>query len=728
MCNCRLRLTVILSLMFAPWLSAHAQSEPTLAVLPASDSLSVDGEIPASAWRSARAIALIQQNPKPGAATNFTTTLRVLHDAHHIYFLVVCSDPTPAKIAVHTLQRDRDQSNDDSVTLLLDTFGRKKLAYVFQVNAGGAMADGLVSPGYSNPNNRNVPVDYSWNGYWTSSVRRTADGWTAEIVIDTQSLQFDNQTDAWGFNVSRYVPRDQLTLAWSGITLNASVFNPQWEGKLTGVRGLNQGSGLEFDPYALAEYSDTKHDTASRAGFDLKYNFTPQLAGLFTYRADFSEAQANLQQVNPSPFPQPIPETRAFFLDGANIFSFGHNLSQNFLPFYSRNIGLVNGETVPLDEGVKLLGRAGGWNLGLLDTQMADTGISNGTNLFAGRAAYSLNDQWLVGALVTHGDPTGKGTNTLTAFDSTWSTSNFGGDKNLNISGWAARSSGSDVPAGTPDGYGFDIQYPNDLWSADASYNFYGDALNPALGFLQRPGTKQYAASAMYQPRPAAGSVFDWMRQFSSGLLFNRITGLDDRVQSQYWVVTPLAWLTQNGWNVNTFIIPDHEVVSAPFEFVPGVTVPAGDYHFTMAGITLTTPRSHPWVLSLHGEGGGSYNGHYRSTTSDSSWATPGGHFTADFGTVEIWAYAPQADGAVRAANLNLGYSFTPNMTLSALTQYNNVSHNTSINARLQWIIQPDRILYLVWNRGLTLNPNLLQGQQVITGNAVIVKLVWGFY
>jgi len=116
--------------------------------------------------------------------------------------------------------------------------------------------------------------------------------------------------------------------------------------------------------------------------------------------------------------------------------------------------------------------------------------------------------------LVTNGDPSGQGSNTLTSFDSTWSTSTFGGDKNLNLAGWAARSSGTDVPAGTPNGYGFDIEYPNDLWYADANYNFYGDALNPALGFIQRPGTKQSSADVTYQPRPGADSVFSWVRQF----------------------------------------------------------------------------------------------------------------------------------------------------------------------------------------------------------------------
>ncbi len=723
-----------LSALSAALLAAGAlQAAPSPPALPAvkagilTGHIVLDGDLNAPAWRHAPVITLTQQNPHPGAPTPFTTTVRILRGQRHLYFGIVCTDPDPAKIAVHTLQRDGDQSHDDNVMIVLDTFHQHKLAYVFQVNAGGAMADGLISPGYANPNS-NSPVDYSWNGYWEAAVRRSASGWSAEIAINTRSLQFNNRNAVWGLNVSRYVPRKQLTLTWSGINLNANPTNLQWEGTLAGMRGLSQGGGLEFDPYAVTEYSDAKHGTASWTGFDLKYNFTPELAGRFTYHTDFSEAQANSLQVNASPYPQSIPETRAFFLDGANIFTFGHNLGQNFIPFYSRSIGLVNGETVPLDEGVKLLGHTDGWTLGLLDTQMAGTSVSNATNLFAGRASYNINSQWRVGTLVTQGDPTGQGSNTLTAFDSTWSTSTFRGDKNLNLSAWDARSSGNTLPSGTPNGYGFDLEYPNDLWYADLNYNFYGDALDPALGFIQRPGTKQTSTDITYQPRPGANSDLSWVRQFFFNANWYYVTGLDNRVQSDDWSFNPLQFTTQTGWQWNTQISANHEVLAAPYAIVPGVTIPAGSYHFITSHINMNSPSSNPLVFGFSGEAGNLYNGHYHDFFPNVSWAAPGGHFTTSLVSGVIWIYTPQGNGIVRVSELNLGYSFTPNLTLSTLTQYNNISRNVSENAILQWIIQPNRIFYLVWNHGLTLNPNLLQGQQIITGNTVIAKLVWGMY
>ncbi len=730
--------SAVSSSAFVSQAAKPAETAPQIAAAAGNEDIVLDGSLDEPAWQTAPVLSLTQQNPHPGADTPYVTTVKVLRGVDHIYFGIVCKDPDPSKIAIHTLQRDADQSSDDNIMIILDTFSQKKLAYVFQVNAGGAKADGLISPGYVNNNSNTPTVDYSWNGYWDAAVKRTADGWTAEVRINTQSLQFDSHNPNWGLNVSRYVPRDLMTLAWSGINLNANPTNLQWEGKLTDVQGLNQGSGFEFDPYAVTEYSDTKHDTESFSGFDLKYNFTPELAGLFTYHTDFSESQANSLNVSASPYPQSISETRAFFLDGTNIFTFSHNLGQAFIPFYSRTIGLVNGATVPVDEGVKLLGHNDDWTVGVLDTQMAGTDQSYGTNLFAGRAVYNVDSQWRVGTLVTHGDPTGgdpasggvigKSDNTLTSFDSTWSSSTFQGDKNLNVSGWVGRSSGENLPSGTPTGYGFDVEYPNDLWYADLNYNLFGGALNPGLGFIQRPGTHQTNGTLTWQPRPGPDSPFPWVRQFFENLNWNYVTGMDGKVQSDDWSVNPIQFTAQNGWHANFQVSWNHEVLAAPYEIVPNVTIPAGSYKFVSTHGNWSSPTADAFVFSGSEEVGDLYDGHYKDFFPNVAWAAPGGHFNMSLLSGILWIYTPQGNGILRVTELTAGYSFTPDLTLSTLTQYNNVSHTTSENAILQWNIAPDRTFYAVWNHGLTLNPNLLQGQQTITGNVVLVKMVWGFY
>ena len=704
--------------------SATQENVPSTAIGLASGPVALDGDLSAPVWRGAPSITLVQQNPFPGKPTPFATSVRLLRDASHIYLGIRCDDPDPSKIAVHTLQRDGDQSNDDNVTVVLDTFAQKKLAYVFQVNARGGRADGVISPGYLNPNTGS-PVDYSWNGYWRAVATRDAGGWTAQIEIDVRSLQFSRRQSTWGLNVSRYVPRALLTLAWSGISLDAQPTDLQREGRLTGAAGLEQGSGFELNPYGIVRY-DSGRGGSTRAGFDLKYDVTPQLDGLFTYRPDFSDAPSNLLNVTVSPYAQSVPETRPFFLEGTNIFTFSHNLGQYFIPFYSQTVGLVNGVTVPADAGMKMLGHAGGWTLGVLDMQMGSSAISQATNLFSGRAVYNINDHWRVGTLVTHGDPTGATDNTLLSFDSTWSTSQFAGDKNLSISTWGARSSGQ-AAKGSPDGYGVDVAYPNDLWWMDFSYNSYGEALDPAMGFLQRPGTRQIFADVNWQPRPAAGSALSWVRQFDIYGTYTLVSDTSGRVQSEDWKLIPLQATTQSGWSGYLEVNPSYELLTAPYEIVPGVILPPGEYRFANVNVGVTSPPSHAYWATLEGETGPLYDGHYAASYPALNLSVFGGRLNAALQPALVWFRAPEGRGSVRAQRLKLAYSFTPDLTLQTLVQYDSVTRAVSANTLLEWIIRPNRILRVVWNHGLTLNPNLLQGQQTLTGTSVLVKVDWGY-
>lgn len=704
---------------------AAPETVPTTALGQASGPVALDGDLGAPVWRGAPSITLLQQNPSPGKPTPFATTVRLLHDAGHLYLDIRCADPEPARIAVHTLQRDGDQSNDDGVTVVLDTFAQKKLAYVFQVNAQGGRADGVISPGYVNPNTGS-PVDYSWNGYWRAAVERDAGGWTARIEVDVRSLQFSGGRAVWGLNVSRYVPRALLTLAWSGISLDAQATDLQREGRLTGTSGLKQGSGLEFDPYAVVRYDDGRGASAN-AGFDVKYNLTPQLTGLFTYRPDFSDAPTNLLNVTVSPYAQSVPETRPFFLDGSNIFTFSHNLGQYFIPFDSKTVGLVDGFTVPVDEGVKMLGHAGGWTLGMLDMQMGQSNVSAATNLFAGRAVYNISDHWRVGTLVTHGDPRGVGNDTLISLDSTWSTSQFMGDKNLGISTWGARSSDRGG-TGSPDGYGIDIAYPNDLWWMDFSYNYYGRALDPAMGFLQRPGTRQFFADINWQPRPAADSALASVRQFDIYGTYTLVLDSDDRVTSEDWKLIPLQGTAQSGWYGYIEVNPSYERLTSPYEIVPGVILPTGEYRFANVDVGLTSPPARACWVSLEGEAGPLYDGHYEASYPALNFSAFGGRLNASLQPALIRYHGPEGRGSVHAQRLRVAYSITQGLTLQSLVQYDSVSGGVSANTLLEWIIRPNRILHVVWNHGLTLNPNLLQGRQNLTGTTVLVKLDWGFY
>lgn len=114
-----------------------------------------------------------------------------------------------------------------------------------------------------------------------------------------------------------------------------------------------------------------------------------------------------------------------------------------------------------------------------------------GTNLFASRISYDLTLKLRLGSIVTNGHPDGVTQNTLARFDAVYRTSEFLGNKNFLIGVWGAFASG-DLRPGDRAGWGFKIDYPNDRWDCFTAFNRYGEALEPGLGFLPRPGVHRF--------------------------------------------------------------------------------------------------------------------------------------------------------------------------------------------------------------------------------------------
>lgn len=690
--------------------------------------ISVDGRLDEAAWSQAGVIEdITQQSPHPGETTPYHTKVLLLRDDHTLYIGLRCEDPDPSRSISHTLVRDGWQGDDDNVLFMLDTFGTHRFAYVFRVNSAGAMADGLQSP--TPAINSNDGVDYNWDGIWDAVVTRDEHGWTAEIAIDTRSLQFTDGLTRWGFNLARNVPRDLLTLDWSGTTLDSSVYQLQREGLLTGMQGMQQGKGLDFQPYGLAKYQTGK-GTTSNTGFDLKYNFNPALAGLFTYHTDFAEADADQQQINTTRFPLFFPEKRQFFLQGSNLLSFGYNLGTTFIPFNSRTIGLVNGEQVSLDEGVKLIGQSDQGSLALLDTQMGNSPVSQSTNLFVGRGTYNLDPELQLGTLVTHGDPAGLDSNTFVGADATWKTSNFQGDKNLNFAGWVGHSTG-DLPAGNTNGFGVDAEYPNDLWYAHVQYSQFGEALDPALGFLPRPGTRHYMNELGYQPRPAKDSWFNWVHRFWFYGHYSEDDGFGPGSaggkQSSEWFFSP-EMLTEGGWYWEGDVYQDYDAPVSSFEIVPGVTVPAGQYTWNRRRIQFNSPTSKTLWFRIIDSQGTFYAGTAHHPSVQVNWNTPSGRLVLSTTQEWLFYYSPQGDGATRLSTLTGTYAFTPTLYISTQMQYNNdVVNGVSYNTRLRWIVGGASNIYLVFNHGLVSETDGLGQPVVASGNSVIFKVQWDF-
>lgn len=681
----------------------------------------VDGRLDEEAWKSAAVIPdLAQQSPQPGGAHPFTTEVRLLADDRTLYVGFRCRDPDPSRIAVHTMLRDGDMQGDDSVALLFDTFGDDRNGYLFRVNAAGARLDGLISG----------PESFStdWDGLWDAAAVRTTDGWTAEIAIPGATLKF-RPGRPWGLNVQRYVARDLMDLRWTGTTLDAKLWDMSRAGRLAGLDGLKQGLGISAVPYALVlreeTFPDEKQSWRGRAGFDLSWNPATDLGVVLTVNTDFAETESDTRQINLTRFPLFYPEKRAFFLESSNLFTFGLGLETRFIPFYSRRVGLLEGDQIPIDAGVKLMARSGRFALAALDVSMRPTNLSDRTNLFAGRLTYDLDKHLRLGLIGTNGDPAGRLSSYLTGLDAVWQTSTFRGDKNLAFGLWGAIS-GGDLPDGRRTGWGFKADYPNDLWDVSFKVDEFGDALVPALGFLPRPGTRQWSAGISYQPRPGPGP-FSSVQQFFFIADAVLVTDLAGSAESWEVFLSPLYFTMRSGDGLLLAAMPTFERPTFPFEISPGVVIPPGSYQFHRAYAELTSSKSRPFWGQVVASTGAFYGGRMGSVRLVAGWTGLRGHLSLSTNLYYVDGRLPEGHFIKRLYEGRADGAFHPDLLLSAYLQYDSESRNLGTNVRARWTIRPGCEAFLVWVRGWTSPPGAPLSQLPPESDQLVAKLRWTF-
>ncbi|MBI5476131.1 MAG: carbohydrate binding family 9 domain-containing protein [Ignavibacteriales bacterium] len=310
---------------------------PVLEIGKSSGAIVIDGDLSDQGWMNAKKInSFVERNPGENILPLVETIVSITHDADYLYVAFKCKDD-PNSIRATMCQRDQ-YGADDAVSLLLDTYGTASWAYIFNVNPYGIQKDKL----WSSISGEDLGFDLVWK----SAAKITDDGYQVEMAIPFSSLRFPNSDiQKWKIDFWRIHPREVYhQYSWAAYDKNEQCFPCQW-GTVEGISNVESGKGFEILPAIVAnqtgQLTDVSNPNSSFSNKKIKgelsvgakYSVTSDITAEASYNPDFSQIEADAQQIDVnSTIALRYAERRPFFQEGSDIFQ------TMFNSFYTRMI------------------------------------------------------------------------------------------------------------------------------------------------------------------------------------------------------------------------------------------------------------------------------------------------------------------------------------------------------------------------------------------------------
>jgi hypothetical protein len=667
----------------------------------------VDGKLDEAVWATAALVDDLHQTaPVEYAEPDEKTEIYLLYDDHNLYVGAKLYDNDPANITAQNLRQNDNIGQDDRFYITLDPFFNHRSGYFFGLNPNGVRTDGLYL---------NVSEFYSaWDTIFEGRAGRFEGGWIAEFAIPFKSLSFDPNTDTWGLNFSRGIVRKNENLAW--VSRNRA-YNPSIAGTAVGFEGLDP-HGMDIMPSLSLNrrhtFATQRGPTVSSSGsdaepsLDLSYKLTPLMNASLTINTDFSATEVDDRQVNLTRFGLFFPEKRDFFLREADIFEFGRigtqgttfgiqrPLRENGRPFFSRKIGLNSaGQQVDLDYGGKISGRAGRVELGALSIRQDDPGAVGAQALSVVRAKMGVLDESSVGLIATSGNPTSALDNSLAGLDFAYRNTRLPGGRALESDVWFEHSD-TEGRIGDDSAYGATLRIPTATgWRGGTAIRVLEQNFFPGLGYLDRPGVRDYSADVGYTYRPRGKYVQSYLTSMTS----QRIEQIGGGLQQE---ITSMVFDIANRTGDVLMFVPraERQVLLAPFQISSGIFIPAGDYSFGDFGGEIRTGNHRKVAGTLRIIDGDFYSGRRKTQLADLTWR-PSPRYRTNVSYEYNEVTLPQGNFETRLVRLGFDIVFSSTLSWVNLIQYDNVSETMGVNMRLHWIPQPGREVFFVVNQNL---------------------------
>ena len=674
--------------------------------------LVIDGRLDEAVYTRVEPLTdFLQQEPREGQPATEKTEAWILFDDTNLYISARNWDSHPEREVANELRRDNGNIlGNENFTFVIDTFHDKRNGYLFQTNPLGALRDMTVTDDQQNS---------AWNGIWYVKTQRFDQGWTLEVAIPFKTLRYrGNGTQTWGINLRRlvkwknefsYLSLVPAALGTSGVSRMASAATVE------GIETPAESKNLELKPYALGTSTAARRsgaldrDLGANAGIDFKYGLTRSLIVDATYRTDFAQVEEDLQQVNLTRFSLFFPEKRDFFIEGQGIFDFGGVQAGNSpgdvpLMFYSRRIGLSQGQAVPVVGGARLTGRQGPYSIGILDihTEESAEAAAAATAFTALRLKRNLLRRSNVGVMATRRGPAA--VTTPASRGSGEASYTFGADatllffKSINLTGYAARTRVPDRTGQVVDGtsYRGRFDYTDDRYGLSAEHMLIDPQFNPEMGFTRRTDVRRTFAQARFSPRPRQSRV---VRKLTWQTSLDYVTDADASALQTREASGLFRVDFQSSDQAFVEYTREFERLPARFTVAPGVFVPAGTYgsETTRVGYNMGQQRRVSGRFSV--ARGTLYGGTRTEASYSGRWGVLP-QLSIEPSLSLNWADLPYGSFNARLVSSRVTVTPTARMLISSLVQFNVDAHTLSSSVRLRWEYTGGSELFVVYSDG----------------------------
>ncbi len=677
--------------------------------------IKVDGVLKAEEWGDIpKSSQFINKWPVDSGFAEIQTEVQLAYDDEYLYIAAV-NHQKRGHVVIQSLKRDNPRGfwGSDGFSVVLDPLNQRNNGFLFGVNAGGAQMEATIGL-------RGIRTDFdeNWDNKWISRTSINDEYWIAEMAIPFSSIRFNEENQTWGVNFIRNDMKNNVYSTWAQVPFGFPGIDLGHMGSLVWETPLKRHSGnIILIPYAAggaqADYEEDQESFNADLGFDAKITLNSSLNLDLTVNPDFSNVDVDRQMTNLTQFSLFFPERRGFFLENSDLFSnYG---TWGIYPFFSRTIGLDDGEAVPIIFGARLSGNLSDkLRIGVMDVQTGNSGSTNPNNFFVTSVQQRILSRSRIKLLLTNKEEfKNEESGSVANFNRTGGLEfdyiSSGGKLNGTLK--YHRSINQD-DLDENDYYTAGLSYNDGKYFGAFFYNRIGVNYLPEMGFVPtlnhydpvndttiRIGFTRYNMWVGYIHRPKGSKI--------NSMEFNpwSVQSYDkngDPLQLNYGFWYVMDFRSRNSLEIN--LMKRDNNLQVPADLIDGdEPLPKGMYRNHLYRVKWDSDNRKTISGTLSIGTGDFYTGTRTELEASFNYRKqPWGNFSINYSQNHVNLGGAYGKRTLHLVGPGAEVNFSNRMFWTTFLQYNTQAENFNVNSRFQWRYKPMSDFFIVYSENYT--------------------------